>query len=68
MSRIWALKLVFIENSLVILRHLYAGQETAVRTGHGKMDCFSIGKGVRQGCILSTCLFNLPDWKTHKLE
>ena len=38
---------------------LYAGQETMVRTGHGTMDWFQIGKGVRQGCILSPCLFNL---------
>ena len=40
-------------------RNLYAGQETTVRTGHGTMDWFQIGKGVRQGCILSPCLFNL---------
>ena len=38
---------------------LYAGQEATVRTGHGTMDWFQIGKGVRQGCILSPCLFNL---------
>ena len=38
---------------------LYVGQETTVRTGHGTMDWFQIGKGVRQGCILSPCLFNL---------
>ena len=42
-----------------LLRNLYAGQETSVRTGHGKTDWFQIGKGVRQGCILSPCLFNL---------
>ena len=42
-----------------ILRNLYAGQETTVRTGHGTTDWFQIGKGVRQGCILSLCLFNL---------
>ena len=41
------------------LRNLYAGQEAAVRTGHGTTDWFQIGKGVRQGCILSPCLFNL---------
>ena len=40
-----------------LLRNLYAGQEAAVRTGHGT-DWFQIGKGVRQGCILSPCLFN----------
>ena len=41
-----------------LLRNLYAGQEATVRTGHGTTDCFQIGKGVRQGCILSPCLFN----------
>ena len=41
------------------LRNLYAGQETTVRTEHGTTDWFKIGKGVRQGCILSPCLFNL---------
>ena len=40
------------------LRNLYAGQETKVRSGHGTADWFQIGKGVRQGCILSPCLFN----------
>ena len=42
-----------------LLRNLYAGQEAAVRTGHGTPDWFQIGKGVCQGCILSPCLFNL---------
>ena len=48
-----------------LLRNLYAGQEATVRTGHGTTYCcsnrllFLIGKGVRQGCILSACLFNL---------
>ena len=41
-----------------LLRNLYAGQEATVRTGHGKMDWFQIGKGVCQGCIVSPCLFN----------
>ena len=41
-----------------LLRNLYTGQEVAVRTGHGTTDWFQIGKGVRQGCILSPCLFN----------
>ena len=42
-----------------LLRNLYAGQEATVRTGKGTTDWFQIGKGVRQGCILSPCLFNL---------
>ena len=41
-----------------LLRNLYAGQEVTVRPGHGTTDWFQIGKGVRQGCILSPCLFN----------
>ena len=42
-----------------LLRNLYAGQEGTVRTGHGTTDWFQIGKGVRKGCVWSTCLFNL---------
>ena len=42
-----------------LLKNLYAGQEATVRTGHGTTDWFQIGKGVRQCCILSPCLFNL---------
>ena len=42
-----------------VLRNQYAGKEATVRTGHGTMDWFQIGKGVRQGCVLSPCLFNL---------
>ena len=41
-----------------LLRNLYVGQEATVRTGHRTTDCFKIGKGVYQGCILSPCLFN----------
>ena len=47
------------EHLTCLLRNLYAGQEATVRTGHGTTDWFQIGKGVRQGCILSPCLFNL---------
>ena len=42
-----------------LLRNLYAGEEATVRTGHETTDGFQIGKGVRQGCIVSPCLFNL---------
>ena len=42
-----------------LLRNLYIGQEATVRTEHGTTDWFKIGKGIRQGCILSPCLFNL---------
>ena len=47
------------DHRICLLRNLYAGQEATVRTGHGTADWFQIGKGVRQGCILSPCLFNL---------
>ena len=47
------------EQLTCLLRNLYAGQEATVRTGHGTTDCFQIGKGVHQGCILLSCLFNL---------
>ena len=46
-------------DAIMPLEKLYAGQEAAVRTGHETTDWFQIGKGVRQGCILSHCLFNL---------
>ena len=48
-----------LDHLTYLLRNLYAGQEATVRTGHGPTDWFQIGKGVRQGCILSPCLFNL---------
>ena len=47
------------DHLICLLRNPYAGQEATVRTGHGATDWFEIGKGVRQGCILSLCLFNL---------
>ena len=48
-----------LDHMTCLLRNLYARQEATVRTGHGTTDWFQIGKGVRQGCILSPCLFNL---------
>ncbi|KAB0379467.1 hypothetical protein FD755_007251 [Muntiacus reevesi] len=53
------LKMAIPDHLTCLLRNLYAGQEATVRTGHGTTDCFQIGKGVYQGCILSPCLFNL---------
>ena len=47
------------DDLICLLRNLYAGQEATVRIGHGTTDWFQIGKGVCQGCILSSCLFNL---------
>ena len=47
------------DHLIYLLRNLYAGKETTVRTGHGTTDWFQIRKGVHQGCILSPCLFNL---------
>ena len=47
------------DHLICLFRNLYAGQEATVRSGHGTTDWFQIGKGVRQGCILSPCLFNL---------
>ena len=60
-NKLWKiLKEMGISDHLTcLLRNLYAGQEATVRTGHGRTDWFQIGKGVRQGCILSPCLFNL---------
>src|SRR5574337_1195461 len=60
-NKLWKiLKEMGIPDHLIcLLRNLYAGQDTTVRTGHGTTDWFRIGKGVRQGCILSHCLFNL---------
>ena len=60
-SKLWKiLKEMGIPDHLTcLLRNLYAGQEGIVRTGHGITDWFQIGKGVRQGCILSPCLYNL---------
>ena len=60
-NKLWKiLKEMGIPDHLIcLLRNLYVGQETTVRTGHGTIDCFQIGKGVCQGCVLSPCIFNL---------
>ena len=60
-NKLWKiLKKMGIPDHLTrLLRNLYAGQEATVRTGHGTTDWFQIGKGVRQGCILSLCLSNI---------
>ena len=59
-NRLWKiLRVMGMPDDLTcLLRNLYAGQETIVRAGHGTTDWFQIRKGVRQGCILSPCLFN----------
>ena len=77
-NRLWKiLKEMGIPDHLTcLLRNLYTGEEATVRTGHGTIGWFQIGKGVNQGCILSPCLFNLyaeyimrmPGWMKHKLE
>ena len=51
--------MVIPDHLTCLLRNQYECQETTVRTGHGTTDWFQIGKGVRQGCVLSLCLFNL---------
>ena len=76
-NKLWKiLKEIGIPDHLTcLLRNLYGSQEATVRTGHGTTDWFRIGKGGRQGCILSPCLFNfmqstsweMLDWMKHKL-
>ena len=59
-NKLWKIQEVGIPDHLTcLLRNLYAGQETTVRTGQGTTDCFQIGKGVCRGCLLPSCLFNL---------
>ena len=55
----WSYVPIIPDHLTCLLRNLYAGQEATVITGHGTMDRFKTEKGVRQGCILSPCLFNL---------
>ena len=60
-SKLWKIlqEMGVTDHLTCILRNLFAGQEATIRTRHGTMDWFQIGKGVCQGCILSPCLFNL---------
>ena len=60
-NKLWKMlkEMGILDHLTCLLRYLYAGQEATVRPGHGTTDWFQIGKGVRQGCILSPCLFNL---------
>ena len=60
-NKLWKIlkKMGIPDHLTCLLRNLYADQESTVRTGHGTTDWFQIGKGVRQGCIMSPCLFNL---------
>ena len=60
-NKLWKIlnDMVISDHLTCLLRNLYASQEATVRTGHGTTDWFQIGKGVRQGCVLSPCLFNL---------
>ena len=60
-NKLWKIlkEMGILDHLTCLLRNLYAAQEATFRTGHGTTDCFQIGKGVHQGCILSPCLFNL---------
>ena len=60
-NKLWKIlqEMGILDHLTCLLRNLYAGQEATVRTGHRTTDWFQIGKGIRQGCILSPCLFNL---------
>ena len=60
-NKLWKIlkEMGILDHLTCLLRNLYAGQEATVRTGYGTTDWLQIGKGVRQGCILSPCLFNL---------
>ena len=78
-NKLWKIlqEMGILDHLTCLLRNLYAGQEATVRAEHGTTDWFQIGKGVRQGCILSSCLCNLYaeyimrktlGWMKHKLE
>ena len=75
-NKLWKIpqEMGILDHLTCLLRNLYAGQEATVRTGHGTTDWFQLRKGVHQGCILSSWLFNLYaevimlGWKKHKLE
>ena len=78
-NKLWKIlkEMGILDHLTCLLRNMYAGQEATVRTGHGTTDWFQIGKGLRQGCVLSPCLFNLYaeshigetlGWQKHKLE
>ena len=60
-NKLWKIlnEIAIPDHITCLLRNLYAGQKATVRTGHGTTDWFQIGKGASQGCILSSCLFNL---------
>ena len=58
-NKLWKIEMGIPDHLTCLLRNLYAGQDATIRTGHGTMDWFQIGKGVHQGCVLSFCLFNL---------
>ena len=60
-SKLWKIRkeMGIPDHLICLLRNLYSGQEATVRTKHEKTDWFQIGKGVHQGCVLSSCLFNL---------
>ena len=77
-NKLWKIlkEMGILDHLTCLFRNLYAGREATVRTGHGTTHWFRIGKGVRQGCILSPCLLNfyaeyireMLGWKKHKLE